>query len=306
MIHSSQLQMQMQMQDTLDRLAAMRRQEEGGYATRDCFHQQAEIAMASRCALHIDIDIDCRDKMCEWCYQIVKFCKFSRETVEIAMSYLDRFMLTPAGTAALADRNIYQLASMTCLYTAVKIHERQALHPQIVSQLSRGTYTEEQIEQMEIAILTALEWRMNPPTALSFVREYLRLIPNDSLSQQVRKAVMEITNFQIELAVSDYKFISTPASTIAYCSFMNALDSIGVVNKDTTNCIGLVLAQSIGLDSLTDQVLDAMSWLDAAVVSQKACFHTLAAPAEPVQKHIPSRRASFEESPRTVSSTCLV
>ena len=90
------------------------------------------------------VDEICRFKMCEWSFQIVDFCKFHRESVDIAMNYLDRFLLTKVGQAALQDRNVYQLVAMTCLYSAIKIHERQALSPAVVSQLSRGVYTAEQ------------------------------------------------------------------------------------------------------------------------------------------------------------------
>ena len=242
MIHST-------VQDALETLAAMRHQEDSGYATRDFLHQQEQADVVPHAALHDAIDVDCRNKMCEWCYQIVEFCKLGGDAVEIAMSYLDRFLLTKVGAAALHDRNLYQLASMTTLYTAIKVHESQALSPSAVSQLSRGAYTTEQIEQMEATILSALEWRMNPPTALSFVREFLKLIPEDSLSKQACETALETTKFQTELSVSDYKLIATPKSTIAYCSLMNALESTGVVDKTVLSHIGFILAQSIGLNS---------------------------------------------------------
>ena len=239
----------MNMEDSVETLQAMRHQEEIGYTTRDFLQQHEDDENQTRprcCPIHLDIDIDCRFKMCKWCYDICKFCKYDRETVEIAMSYLDRFVSTEFGAAALQDRNIYQLASMTTIYTAIKIHEREALSPRVVSQLSRGMYTAKQIEDMEAIILFALEWRMHPPTAMSFVQEFLKLLPQDVLSEPARETLLELTAFQAELSVSDYAFIATPASTIAYCSFMNALDSMGIVfnsnNDAKLSQIGFILA----------------------------------------------------------------
>lgn len=290
-------------QDNLETLAAMRRQEDGGYGKRNFLNQEKGCSTTCRYALHVDIDIDCRDKMCDWCYQIVTFCQFRRESVEIAMSYLDRFLLTQAGAAALEDRNIYQLAAMTALYTAIKIHERQALSPKVVSQLSRGIYTEDHIKGMEATILAALDWRMNPPTTISFVRQFLTLIPDHALSQQERESILEITSAQAEHFVSNAEYISTPASTIAYCTLMNALQRTGVVKKEALSNIGRILAHSIGLENHSEQVLNAQRCLHS--VSQEFTFQTSKIPDEPIQKPAHSRQASFKESPRTVSSSCM-
>jgi Cyclin, N-terminal domain len=192
-------------------LQAMRRQElSAAYAKRDFLQAsppQPVVVDEHGCSssVAIDIDVECRDKMCEWSHQIVDFCKFSRESVEISMSYLDRFLLTTAGVAALQDRTVYQLASMTCLYTAIKVHERQALNPKVVSQLSRGTYTPEQIESMEGTILAALQWRMNPPTALSFVREMIAtMLSSSDLSQATKETLLTLASAQTERAVANF------------------------------------------------------------------------------------------------------
>lgn len=322
--HTSASSMQ---EDTapLETLQAMRRQEKS-YTKRD-FFLQAETGNADAATtcpqhhniypLHIDVDVDCRDKMCAWSHQIVDFCKFRRESVEIAMSYLDRFLLTPAGAAVLQDRNLYQLTAMTSLYTTIKIHEHQALNPQVVSQLSRGAYTVDQIEEMEEKILAALDWRVNPPTALSFVREFLTILPV-VISEQAQETILKLAAVQTELAVSNYALIATPASTIAYCAFMNALESTtgAVRNNDAGRYIGMVLAHAIGLDAIDD--------CDAAAVvleTQRCLYPACLAAAQQEQsetttthqKTVPSnekrdvhRRASFEESPRSVSNSSLV
>jgi len=290
------------MQATLETIAAMRHQEDTGYVKADFLQQRQQETAPHHLPLNIDIDVDCRNKMAEWCYQVVKFCKFDRESVEIAMNYLDRFLLTPAGAPALQDRNIYQLASMTTLYTAIKIHERQAMNPQLVSMLSQGTYTPEQIEQMEATILSALEWRMNPPTILSFAREYLELIPSEALSETERKAASEIAVVQAEAAVADYKLITTPASLIAYCTVMNSLESMGIDLK-LLKYVEIVLGQAIGIDCNADDAIEVQRYLHSAIASQPNTF-VPQPPPTPAKQHI-NRRASFEESPRSISATCL-
>ena len=74
--------------DVVDRIAFMRQQEETTYNVRDYLAESVKVRkLASK-----PVDEDCRVKMCEWCYQVVDFCKFRRETVGIGMSYLDRYL----------------------------------------------------------------------------------------------------------------------------------------------------------------------------------------------------------------------
>jgi Cyclin, N-terminal domain/Cyclin, C-terminal domain len=286
-------------------LQAMRRQETSGYAKRDFLHLRDDVDSDGGCS-SIDIDVDCRDKMCDWSHQIVDFCKFSRESVEIAMSLLDRFLLTPAGTTALRDRTVYQLASMTCLYTAIKVHERQALNPSVVSQLSRGTYSAEQIEATEATILTALQWRVNPPTALSFVREFLStMLPEMS---EETASILALACAQTERAVAHYGFIAVPASTIAYGALLNALETSNVMHKDAIQYIGQVLAQVLDLDiKQAEAVLQflapvcriaAMTHMPQLLAPSTAVTHIV--DASMPEKFVHCSTDSFE-SPRGVS-----
>jgi hypothetical protein len=142
----------------------MRRQEENGYASSDYL---AQIPPSATSPLDTPVDENCRNVMAKWCNEISDFCKYSRETASIAMSCLDRFMATPDGQTVFLYRSLFQLAAMTALYTAVKIHEHEAMDPALVSCLSRGAYSPEAVEAMEARMLTAIQWRVNPPTALA-------------------------------------------------------------------------------------------------------------------------------------------
>eukprot|EP00957_Ditylum_brightwellii_P205325 15343366-Ditylum_brightwellii.AAC.1 len=88
--------------------------------------------------------------MIEWCYQIVGHCGFDNKLVDIAVSYLDWFLMTKSGMPALHDRKTYQLIAMTCLYIAIKLFEPEVIDPSIVLHLSCGAYTEEDVTDMEM------------------------------------------------------------------------------------------------------------------------------------------------------------
>jgi hypothetical protein len=208
---------------TLDTIEAMRRQEENGYASSDYL---AQIPPSAASPLDTPVDENCRHVMAKWCNEIADFCNYNRETASVAMSCLDRFMATPDGQTVLLDRNLFQLAAMTALYTAVKIHEHEAMDPALVSSLSRGAHSPEAVEAMESRMLNAIQWRVNPPTALAFVRSMLDLVPQHLMGVSERETVMELTKFQVDLAGSDYTYSQAPASSIAFASLLNAMESV--------------------------------------------------------------------------------
>jgi len=101
------------------------------------------------------------------------------------------------------------------------------MEPKLISNLSRGAHTAQAVEAMEYRMLSAIQWRVNPPTALAFARHFLDLVPTHALDDAARATVMDLTQFQTELAVSDYDFIVQNPSAIAFGAMLNALESIG-------------------------------------------------------------------------------
>mmetsp|Transcript_13735 Transcript_13735/g.28366 ORF Transcript_13735/g.28366 Transcript_13735/m.28366 type:complete len:324 (-) Transcript_13735:189-1160(-) len=260
---------------TLETLAAMCRQEENYQAT-DFLHQDQSMA-TSICSVGplnedsssvMDIDEDCRTKMVAWCYRVVDFCKFDHETVAIAMSILDRFMSCPNGSSTKTNRRAYQLAAMTSLYTAVKVHEPEAMDPTLVSKISHGTYTEKEVEAMEMQILQGVSWRVNGPTALSFVRQCLDLIHENDLDIDTREMVYSLAQTQTELALAEYEFVSVKPSVVAYCSLMNALTLVGVDDVIVQSVL-VVLAQVIlPTNSNLPLIANVQTWLYGSLVLQ--------------------------------------
>ena len=279
------------METTLDIIAAMRLQEDSSYRTGDF------LALALPHLL--DVDAECRTKMAAWCLQVVDFCKLSRDSVEIAMNFLDRYLLFDS--SALNSRVIFQLASMTCLYMAIKIHEPEAMDLLAISTLSRGTYSVNDVQAMELNILNALQWRVNPPTSTAFAHQLLNLLPDDLLASKQREAVSHITDMHLELAVADYDLITVKASTRAFCSLLNAVEIISLDPK-AIEYIRVTMAHAIGVD-WNDEALEGLSeYLFAAVAQREPSLVRAPHRGQPVkasQSQILHRRASFEVSPRS-------
>lgn len=212
---------EMEMTDVAERIAVMRMQEGTTYRVRDYLAESIQIRkLASK-----PVDEDCRVKMCEWCYQVVDFCKFRRETVGIGMSYLDRFLCTKQGLEALCNRKQYQLAAMTALYIAIKMHEPLEMETSLLADLSRGCYTEMEFVGMEQTILSALDFRVNGPTPLGFVQYIMALIP-ETVHPTVAALLMDYARYQTELAVSEQSFVDIRPSEIALAAILNAMEGM--------------------------------------------------------------------------------
>lgn len=281
--------------DISSTIQAMRMQESRGYKCADYLSHRQQ----SHKPCHASpVDAECRFKMVEWCYQVVDFCKFGRETVAIAMSYLDRYLMTEAGRPALDDRKIFQLAAITSVYTAIKIHEPQAMESKVVAKLSRGTYTEQQVTDMEMSILVAIEWRMNPPTALSFLNAFFALLPEGTMIQMEQDAMYEFAKFQTELAVNEFSLVAIDASTVAFSALLNALETIAAGTID----VAATLAKVSCIDSESNLVLETKDMLYQAVrrgVSSTTGPAVQLAPKSPTKIYV-GRRGSVHVSPRSV------
>jgi Cyclin, N-terminal domain/Cyclin, C-terminal domain len=207
--------------DVAERISVMRMQEMTEYRVRDYLAETVQL----RKRANKPVDEDCRVRMCEWCYQVVDFCKFRRETVGIGMSYLDRYLCTKQGLEALCNRKVYQLTAMTALYIAIKIHEPLEMETSLLADLSRGCYTEMEFVGMEQSILTALNFRVNGPTPLGFVQHIMALIPS-SVHSTVATLIMDYARYQTELAVSEQSFVDIRPSVIALAAILNAMEGM--------------------------------------------------------------------------------
>ena len=159
---------------TVATIQAMHRQEELSYSCRNCYQeieqQQASSTKGSPTGVSPPsqdvVTIQTRTILCDWANKIIDFCDLDRETVEIAMSYVDRFVQTDRGCHILQQSNQYQLLVVTSLYVAIKVHETVAISAAQFEKISRNMFTADDVENMERVLLQGLKWHLHPPTSL--------------------------------------------------------------------------------------------------------------------------------------------
>ena len=188
-----------------------------------------------------------REKICEWCYQVVDHFDFNREVVSVTMSYLDRYLATRT-----VNRRIFQLAAMTALYLAIKLFEPGKLRMSSLIDLSRGYFMAEHIVTMEDSMLQSLKWHVHPPTPLAYCRDFMGLVSGE-INPVARHDVNELARFMTELSVCDYWFVTKKPSSIALASLINAMELQGprrIENRHKMEFLSRVA--EIGMDITND------------------------------------------------------
>lgn len=210
---------------SIDRIETMRLQEE-----KPCYHRSDYLRDAPRTPQMID-EL-CRMKMCDWCYQVVDYAVLQREVVAIAMNFLDNFLRSGSARSleTIASRKEYQLAAMTTLFMSIKLFESCKVDTQLLANLSRGCYKEEDFIKMENDILFSLNWCLHCPTAVSFLEHFINLVPDhDDGRNQIKSIVKTYSKYLIERSVEDYELSLQKPSTIALAAISNSLKKISLV-----------------------------------------------------------------------------
>mmetsp|Transcript_30568 Transcript_30568/g.46910 ORF Transcript_30568/g.46910 Transcript_30568/m.46910 type:complete len:348 (+) Transcript_30568:205-1248(+) len=156
----------------------------------------------------------------QWCYRVADAYTLKRETVAIAISFLDRFLAT-----AVTSRDKLRLATMTCMNLATKLQEG-GFHNGLY-------YNAHQVHEMELVISQALGWRLHPPTSLDFVRQFLdlhvlRMTSSKDFydSNNIYLYLLDQAKYQTELALYDCDLVNVNPSSIAFAALWNAFDTL--------------------------------------------------------------------------------
>lgn len=194
-----------------------------------------------------------RTKIVQWLYDCVDYLELSRESVAMAMSYVDRIMSNSSRTMPAAaivaqakqDSMMYQLVAVSSLFLAAKQnsshHVRSSSSSPIdactLVRISHDSYSANEIIQMEKVVLEGLEWRLCGPTALSIAYDAIALLAKTLPSQPDKwrrvSSVLDFTRLQIEMSILDYNSsVLRSPSTIAMASIVNAMELLDFTSRE--------------------------------------------------------------------------
>ena len=188
------------------------------------------------------------------------------------------------------------------MYISVKIHCPQALPPDLVAKLYQGLHKVKDIEAMERKMLDAIQWRVNPPTAMDFVRIYLDIIAserNNDFDQHTQDVIIELTGYQASLSVIQFDITIEKASHVAVASLMNALECIYTDDEDFCDSIYHFISCYTDIDPNSIEEIQEKLYKSIAKHTSTG-LGTREKPSIGYTVGKISHRNSFTESPRSV------
>ena len=145
---------------------------------------------------------------------------------------------------------------MTSLYIAIKVTESIRVKASILSRLSRGYQSEQDILRCERDMIVALRYNINGPTPFQFVGLILDLLPTTPDVHMSTK-LYPVACREVELLIQDSKFVSLRRSSIAIASIVNALKKVPQAELTIDGRVQFIksVSNAFGLDVMSSFIL---------------------------------------------------
>ena len=128
-----------------------------------------------------------RSKMVDWLAQMHYNFKLKNESLFLTVNTLDRFLQT----RQIANREM-QLVSVAAMHTACKYEEIYPPGLQDYVHISDESFTERQLKDKEVDILTALDWNLQLASAYRFLERFAKLAALDAVSTCLAHYLLEL------------------------------------------------------------------------------------------------------------------
>lgn len=153
----------------------------------------------------------------DWLVQVHMNFKLPANTLHLATSVVDRCL----GCVTVSRRHL-QLVGITAMLIAAKFEE--TCHPGLQIQdclyVCDGSCTKREVKEMEVSILTALDFKILRPTALHFLERYQCICTWSVLPTGISDVHRHLGQYLLELALLDDKMSSLAPSHLAAATLL--------------------------------------------------------------------------------------
>jgi cyclin B len=156
----------------------------------------------------VHVNSKMRAILIDWLVDVHKKYKLRSETLFLAVSIIDRYL-----NLKVTQQRHLQLVGVTALLIAAKFEE---VYPPAIKDFVYVTdkaYSREDILNMEVKVLTALQFKICGPTAMTFLDRY-------QLVNGCTDAHRDLAQYLLELSLVDYKMIKYVPSHLAAASIL--------------------------------------------------------------------------------------
>ncbi|XAR72926.1 hypothetical protein NMG60_11019734 [Bertholletia excelsa] len=168
-----------------------------------------------------------RREAVNWMMKVNGHYGFTALTLILAVNYLDRFV---SGLQFQKDKPwMIQLAAVACLSLAAKVEETQVpLLLDLQVEDSKYVFEAKTIQRMELMVLSALQWRMNPVTPLSFIDHIMRRL---GLTSHLHWEFLQRCECLLLSVVVDSRFVGFLPSILATATMLRVIHQIEPCNS---------------------------------------------------------------------------
>ncbi|TFK41671.1 cyclin-like protein, partial [Crucibulum laeve] len=157
-----------------------------------------------------------RGILTDWLIQVHVRFRLLPETLFLAVNIIDRFL--SARVVSLAK---LQLVGVTCMFIAAKFEEVVAPSVTHFLMCADSSYTESEILQAERYVLKTLDWNLNYPNPVHYLR---RVSKADDYNVKVRT----LAKYLLEIGCLEWRLIAAPPSLMAGASIWLARLALGL------------------------------------------------------------------------------
>jgi len=161
-----------------------------------------------------------REKVSQWCYDVVDHLGESRDVVYLAMNVLDRYCVVRSSSSRALDERDYEIAAMTALFLAVRVTGRASLELPQVMRMSRLGVRVQEILEIGTNMTESLSWERRLTSPLNFVRAMLNLL---DVSSELKESLSESATYLVEVSVCDAFFSGKHPFKVACAAVSNAI-----------------------------------------------------------------------------------
>merc|ERR1712165_635069 len=138
-----------------------------------------------------------RAVLVDWLIQVHQQFNLLQETLYLTVAILDRFLQDHASKI---ERKQLQLVGVASMFIAAKYEEMYAPEIGDFVYITDRAYTESQIREMEMKILSSLSFELGRPLPLNFLRRNSKAGNVDAMVHTLAKYVMELTLVNYDMA----------------------------------------------------------------------------------------------------------
>eukprot|EP00088_Acartia_fossae_P039587 TRINITY_DN4121_c0_g1_i1.p1 TRINITY_DN4121_c0_g1~~TRINITY_DN4121_c0_g1_i1.p1 ORF type:complete len:391 (+),score=106.60 TRINITY_DN4121_c0_g1_i1:34-1173(+) len=154
-----------------------------------------------------------RAVLIDWLIEVQIQFKLLQETLFLTVNTIDRFMALDGKSIPRAK---LQLVGVSAMFLVSKIEEVYAPSISDFVYITDNAYTDNEIRQMELRIIRALDFDLCQPISLNFLRRYSKAGEVDVLQHSLAK-------YALEVCLLDINLVHIPGSQLASASLCLSL-----------------------------------------------------------------------------------